>query len=178
MNHYPFEEWLFEEHLTQEEEKQLRAHLSECSECRELRTSISATDQLFGSIPLAEPTSGFTGRWVDYAHHKEQSIQKGWVWRLLITFALCAGVSILILQLPVLLSGVSITQMFTGMVLRIMDNAENIYSFVQSYRFILDVIPFRVPTIVWAAIGLNVVFWITIWSFSFWKVVGPKRSLK
>ena len=57
MNHYPFEEWLFEEHLSVEEEKQLKEHLTQCVECCNLRKAINETDQIFSNIPLAEPES-------------------------------------------------------------------------------------------------------------------------
>ncbi len=50
MNHYPFEEWLFEEHLSLEEQKQLKDHLADCVDCRELRTAINETDQLFSNL--------------------------------------------------------------------------------------------------------------------------------
>jgi hypothetical protein len=178
MNHYPFEEWLFEEHLSLEEQKQLKDHLAECVDCRELRTAINETDQLFSNLSMAEPVQGFTSRWVEYADQKELVRQKGTMWKLLFALVVCAGLSILILQLPVLLSGISFTQMFTGLFLRLVDSVENFYSFFQSYKFVLDVIPFRIPAIVWAAIGMNVMFWITVWSFSLWKVVGPKRSIQ
>lgn len=178
MNHYPFEEWLFEEHLSVEEEKQLKEHLTQCVECCNLRKAINETDKIFSNIPLAEPEPGFTNRWVDYAYRKEEVRQKTWMWKLLFGLVVCAGISVFVLQLPVLLSGFSITQMLTGMFLRTVESVENLYSFVQSYKFVLDVIPFRIPAIVWAAIGLNIVFWITVWSFSLWKVVGPKRSMQ
>lgn len=178
MNHYPFEEWLFEEQLSVEEEKQLKEHLTQCVECCNLRKAINETDQIFSNIPLAEPESGFTGRWVDYAYRKEELRQKAWMWKLLIGLIFCAGISVFALQLPVLLSGFSFTQMFTSMFLRLVDSVENIYSLFQSYKFVLDVIPFRIPAFVWAAIGLNIIFWITVWSLSMWKVVGPKRSMQ
>lgn len=178
MNHYPFEEWLFEEHLSLDEEKQLKDHLAHCVDCCELSAALKETDQLFANLPLAEPKPGFTSRWVDYAYRKEEERQKTWVWRLLGSLVVCAGLSVLILQLPLLISGISFTQFFTGMFLRLLANVENFYSFIQSYDFVLHVIPLRIPPIVWAAVGLNVVFWIAVWSFSLWKVVGPKRSIQ
>ncbi len=174
MNHCPYEDWLLEENLSAIKEKELRAHLNQCYSCRELKEAIAETDHLFSNLPLSTPEPGFTDRWVKLATKKEEERQKRWVWLLLGGLVLSAGISFTVLQLPVIYSGLSISQILTGFVLRTINSVENIYSFVQSYRFILDVVPIHIPTYVWIGVSMNIVFWVAVWSFSLWKVVRPR----
>jgi hypothetical protein len=178
MNHYPYEEWLLEEKLTDDQGKQLKEHLTHCVDCRELRTALYETDQLLSNLPLAEPAEGFTDRWMNYANLKQEARQKSWVWLLLSGFVLSAAISLFVLQLPVILSGVSGSQMFASFFLYLIRTLENVYEFVRSFRFIFEVSTIRIPSYIWIGIGANVVFWISVWSFSLWRVVRPKGSLQ
>lgn len=178
MNHYPFEEWLFEEHLSTEQAKQLKDHLAVCNDCRELRAAIYETDHLFSNLPMAEPEPGFTDRWVVFATKKQDTRQKNWMWLLFGGLVLSAIVSILIMQLPVFLSGFSFAQLGAGLFLNVMKTLEETYSFIQSYGHVISYIPFRIPAFVWVGIGMNIVFWISIWTFSFYKVVQTRGIRK
>jgi predicted anti-sigma-YlaC factor YlaD len=178
MNHYPFEEWLFEEQLTTDQEKQLKDHLAVCNECRELRAALHETDYLLSNLSLAEPEPGFTNRWVIFATKKQETRQKNWMWLLFGSLILSAIVSILILQLPVFLSGLSFIQLGAGLFLNVMKTLEKAYGFIQSYGYILSYLPLRIPAYVWAGVGMNILFWIALWTFSFWKVVQPKGNVK
>ncbi len=174
MNHFPFEDWLFEEHLTVDQEKQIKTHLDGCRDCRELKAAIADTDHMFSSLPVSTPEPGFTERWVQFATIKEEERQKRWVWMLLAGLIISTGISLTILQLPVVYSDLSFSQILSGFVLKTINSVENLYKFIQSYQFILDVIPIHIPTYIWIGVSMNIAFWVAVWSFSIWKVVRPR----
>jgi hypothetical protein len=69
MNHQPYHDWVFvdphrpEEALTAEETSALRAHLDECTECRQWLFAWSSVEEDLQAAPQLAPTAGFAGRW-------------------------------------------------------------------------------------------------------------------
>lgn len=64
MNHQQFEQWLLtEEPLNRDQAEKLRSHLNACEACQRLSASWSDVRQLFRSVPLVGPESGFVARW-------------------------------------------------------------------------------------------------------------------
>jgi len=48
---------------------------------------------------------------------------------------------------------------------------------LNSYRFVLSVLPFRVPAIVWLFLAGNLGFWALIWALSIWKFPSIRKVL-
>src|SRR5271169_1089632 len=59
MNHRPFEDWLLEDqHLTSEQERELRAHLQVCTSC----AAMAESNLALHSTRMISPAEGFTSR--------------------------------------------------------------------------------------------------------------------
>jgi hypothetical protein len=62
--HNPYAEWIFsEETLSAQQTQTLQSHLSTCADCRRLADQWRQTQSLLAATPLAEPRTGFVGRW-------------------------------------------------------------------------------------------------------------------
>jgi len=65
MKHQQFENWIIEEtDLTQEEHRELQAHLNQCSQCLALYQTIHQIAHLFKTTPEPIPEPDFSGRWL------------------------------------------------------------------------------------------------------------------
>ncbi len=69
MNHRPFEDWLLEDqHLTGEQERELRAHLRACTSC----AAIAESNLALHSTRMVSPAEGFVSRFEIYlAEHRK-----------------------------------------------------------------------------------------------------------
>jgi hypothetical protein len=72
MEHQPFETWLLEdEHLTPEQQRDLRRHAAACSQC----AMLASANLALRAAPVARPASGFTLRF-ERRLAAERKIQK------------------------------------------------------------------------------------------------------
>jgi hypothetical protein len=63
MSHQPFENWILGEEGLQEDQRQaLAGHLTECTECARLSTSLAAVERTLTQSEVAAPAPGFGAR--------------------------------------------------------------------------------------------------------------------
>lgn len=85
--HQPYEAWIFEEDLSQEEQQRLTEHLSQCEACRSLREKWLGTQTELQERSMAVPRAGFTQRWKTSLVVRKQREQKKQAWRVFWIFS-------------------------------------------------------------------------------------------
>lgn len=175
MNHNPFEEWLFEDHLTTAERTQLNAHLKECDSCRALSAAGLETSRLLSNSAAVSPMADFTNRWVKFASARAAQEQKKQVRLLFILLTSFALLSVTALFFSSYFTNSSIMAIITNGIYNTLHLIQRTIIIIQSYRFVLTVLPFRIPDFIWPFIMANAVFWIAFWSLSIWKFSSIKR---
>ena len=175
MNHNPFEEWLFEDQLTSEERTQLNVHLKECASCRALSAAGLETSRLLSNSAPVSPAAGFTDRWASFATAKEAAEQKKQVRLLFILLASFALLSVTSLFLSSYFSDHFIMAVLSNVIFKALHLIERTIIIIQSYRFVLTVLPFRIPYLMWVVVMANAAFWMAFWSLSIWKFSSLKR---
>jgi len=176
MNHNPYEDWIFDEGLKKEQRIQLNAHLDQCESCRKLADANTQTLRLFDKPATIAPSAGFTSRWVEFANRRqavEQKRQVKLVFGLLTGFAF---LSLIVLFYLYYQEGIPFGQMISGVIFNIIETIQRAIILLQSYRFVLTVLPIRIPVLVWIILGANLVFWAAFWSLSIMKFTYIKRA--
>jgi hypothetical protein len=84
MNHHPYDTWLLaDEPLTTAQAESLGEHLLVCGTCRHLQEGLQHVDDALRNVRLAEPESGFVGRWRTRQAHQAASLRQSEAWWML-----------------------------------------------------------------------------------------------
>jgi len=106
MNHMPFEKQLFDDQpMNEQQDSMLKAHLSECGQCRKLQSQWQFVEQQLSSAPMASPVPGFRNRWQAGLSRRRSIQQRRQVFRFLITLLTADAVSLIILGITSIISG-------------------------------------------------------------------------
>ena len=72
MCHQPFEKWIFEkDELSLKDQKELRLHLEECPECKDLYLSLHSAEGVIKKAPMISPSASFSARWQKLAEERK-----------------------------------------------------------------------------------------------------------
>ncbi len=177
MNHNPFENWIFEDELEPGEVKQLNAHLQACPACKALKTADLEAKRLMRSASISSPEAGFTNRWLVFAHRQEEQAQKKQVAILFSIFITLAAIATTILITASRQQGIEIVFFLQSSLTNFLHWFQRLVITLNSFRFVLSVLPFRVPAIVWIFLVGNLGFWALVWTFSIWKFPSIRKVL-
>ena len=169
--HQLFETWILQDtQLTEDEQKMLNVHLTDCEHCRLLQAGWQATRSMLKEAPKVAPAPGFSQRWKTGLAERRAREQKAQIKRLLryliginiLTFmglliVLFLGTSPVDLMASVLRSGV--------MLLLFVGRAGNVFN------ILLRSFPPYVPVLIWVLISTGFSLAALAWGFSIWKYV-------
>lgn len=85
--HQPFEAWIFEEHLSLDEQQKLADHLSQCDSCRDLHSKWNETEIALKEKSMVAPRAGFTQRWKAGVAERKKRDQQRQAWRVFWIFS-------------------------------------------------------------------------------------------
>lgn len=180
MGHQPFESWILSnEPLLPEEEQRLNKHIAKCESCQEISTAWQEVEDIFTSRPLAEPKTGFTGRWLfrleemNKAEIARRQRRSSWMF-----FGVMAGAALVILSILMIQFVSSIhgpVQLFiTGitMLAGLLTLAEAVQ--VAFIPFV-EVLIVSVPPIWWFFIAFGASILTMLLAISVRQILNPRR---
>jgi hypothetical protein len=177
MNHSQFENWIFAEDLNPEEAKQLHAHLQSCPGCKELDAADLRTRRLLNGSSHTAPAAGFTNRWLLMAHLREEKAQKRQVVILFSVFSTLAVITAVLLITASRQEGFELIPFVQSTLRSFLQWMQRLAITLNSYRFVLSVLPFKVPALVWFFLAGNLGFWVLAWTISIWKFQSIRKVL-
>ncbi len=174
MDHRPFEDWLLEnKNLTSNEQRQLNAHLQNCSSC----TALAEVNLALKSVKLAAPAAGFTDRFQLRLAARKKTLRMRNFWGFLVLSVSAAGLLVWI-GWPV------IATMFQSPVNALaswLATLMSVWAVVQTMAHagdtLVKVIPGFIPDYIWAAVLLAAFGWIVLWVFSLLKITKVPRGV-
>lgn len=85
--HQPFETWIFDEHLSPEEQQRLTEHLRQCESCRALQQKWFETRGALQEKSMVAPRAGFVQRWKSSLVERKEREQRKQAWRVFWIFS-------------------------------------------------------------------------------------------
>lgn len=86
MSHQPFEDWILDPvELTSEEQRKLKLHLADCTQCQRLERRWQAVHQQLRARPMAAPAPGFSQRWQSGLAERRAREQRKQAWKIFLS---------------------------------------------------------------------------------------------
>jgi predicted anti-sigma-YlaC factor YlaD len=169
MVHQPFEQWIVEQTpLTGEQDQLLQGHLQECSQCRELQSSLLTVDELLMQAPMAAPAAGFTRRWQASLAERRALQQRRQV-RKFFLILLGAGLltfGLLGLYVALTSSPVELVARLLENATRVLINLDQLESFVTA---IFRTLPPYLSVGIWVLMASGLCLFTMIWIGALWR---------
>jgi hypothetical protein len=168
MGHQPFEIWLLnEQKLTESQSQELAAHMVTCSECQELRRSLTPTIVLLASPPIAVPNPGFTDRWkVNLAERR--ALQHKHQTRLFFLSTILGAIAALGGLITMLsLANISVPDLFVSGAKLL----AGLFNLAGDVRFYLgSSLSGPLPVILWILVSVGFCLLIFAWIYMLWRI--------
>jgi len=167
MNHQPFETWLLDEQsLTNEQKRELDAHLRTCTHC----TALAETRLALRAKRMASPVEGFTSRFqARLAAQRVLERRKrfwGSILFLLVGLALAAWISA-----PFVNEAARAPAQWITLILRYaLFIVTSLQALVNVGHVLLEVVPAFIPPLVWGAVVLAAAGFGLLWTISIWRL--------
>ena len=174
MDHRPFEDWLLEDkNLTNNEKRQLNAHLRTCHSC----TALAEVDLALKLVKTAAPTAGFTDRFQVRLVARKKAIHQRNFWGF---FVLTLSVLSLLVWVawPMLKSFIqSPVNLLASWLSSLMSFWVAIQAMVNAGVVLFKVVPGFVPAYIWTIILFAAGGWSLLWVFSLMKFTKIPRGV-
>lgn len=178
MNHQPFEDMIFEEELDASQELELKQHLTQCEDCRQLQAAMLGVSQNFSQLVSLEPRPGFSNRWEHFAHDRLEHEQQKNAWFLLGGLITVAGGIILANLGPEFFQQINLTQVFVSTIIRSIDMITQLFDAASAIKVVFNVIPRGYIYSIGLVTGAVSLFWIVLWFSMMSKIIGNQRSVR
>jgi hypothetical protein len=166
MDHRPFEDWLLNNQiLSADENRQLTAHLQECSAC----TALAEVNLALKSVKMAAPAAAFAERFQVRLEARKKALRRRNIWGfLLLTMSVFS--SLVWIAWPVLKSLVqSPVDRLASWLSTVVSIWASVEALFQGGRVILKVLPGFIPVYVWIVVLLLAGGWSLLWVLSLMK---------
>ena len=174
MNHRPFEDWLLDDQpLTNEQERELQAHLRTCPAC----SAIAESNLALHSVRMVSPTAGFAERFQTRLAHRREEQR----WRQIIgTVILVLGGLALLTWLagPAIQEALqSPAQWLTTAVGYFLFILTSIQALSEAGSVLLQVIPNFISPVDWLATIFMIGVIGALWIVSIWRVTRAPQGV-
>ncbi len=163
MNHQPFEDWIFEEDLSDSQQVGLKQHLATCEDCRSLQKALKGVEWTFNNVVEVQPRPGFSLRWERYAEKKVNQEQNMAAWIVLSALVMVASSIVLVNFGEIWFKDINFFQLGIAGIVRTIDIATQTAEWVSALGFIFKAIPSGWVQTIGLIIGAAAIFWVTIW---------------
>jgi hypothetical protein len=178
MNHQPFEDWIFEEELTPEQQLELKTHLAGCDECRSLQIALKGVTRIMENPVELEPGSNFSQKWQTYAEKRKDREENLAAWVVLGALVLVFGAIVYANYGAIWFANVNIVQLLVTDFVNLIGVSSRLYQTIMTARVVLDVIPSQIIALVAVAGGLLASFWIVVWLATIRRIVSIQRRIE
>lgn len=176
MNHQPFEDWLLEEDLSEDQRQALNDHLLACDDCRKLASALQITETQFRSAPQVDPAPGFAQRWMAREVQAREKRARRLTWT---GFLVCFA-GIIALSLVLVLPDISSWPSPVGFLAMLLYNstvlAANLTDVGEFLLALVRSLPIGIPVFIWIVLAMNLCIWSLIWAVSIWRLPRLSRS--
>jgi len=172
MNHQSFEHSIFEpEKQTRTEQIELRQHLADCVQCRQLEEKWAPVSNAFKKSSLAAPQNGFVTRWQLNFEKRRAAEQRKQI-------IISLGISALLIV--VCIAGLYLLDFsqwnFQRFLVTITTCIAGLLSmFLQTWQYmnaLFSAIPLFLTVILWVAVTTSFCLISFFWFFSLWKLTS------
>jgi anti-sigma factor RsiW len=178
MNHQPFEDWIFEDELTPEQQSELKAHLSTCEECRQLHSAMKSLSRVFENPVELSPRADFSLRWEKFAEERKEQEDNMAAWIVLGALLIVAG-AILFANFGALwFADFNPLQFAVTQVVDLVASTTRIIQLVSTARSVLEVIPTAFIVIIAVAASVLAFFWISVWLAAMKRISSVQRRVE
>ncbi len=175
MNHQPFEDWIFEDTLLEDQRIALKQHIATCNECRHLSEAAKGVDWLFNQSSDLEPAPGFSLRWQKLAENRVQREQQLAAWVVFSSLLAVAGSIVLVNFGALWFENINLYQMFVAGVVRAINQTTIILEWFTAIQFFISAIPVGITRMVGISLGALATFWVSIWVVALRKITAGQR---
>lgn len=175
MNHQPFEDWIFEDTLLEDQRISLKQHLASCDECRHLSEAAKGVDWLFKQSAELEPVPGFSIRWQKSAEKRIEREQQLAAWVIFSSLLVVACAIVLVNFGALWFQNINPYQIFVAGVVRAINQATIMVEWLAALEFFVNAIPTGIARMVGISLGALATFWVSIWIVALKKITAGQR---
>ncbi len=175
MNHQPFEDWIFEETLLEEQRISLKQHLSTCEECRHLFEAARGVEWLFKQSAELNPSPGFSVRWQRNAEKRVNREQQLAAWVVFSSLLAVAGAIVLVNFGALWFQDINLFQVLVAGIVRSINFTANAIEWLSAVQFFFAAIPVGIIRIAGIALGMLAAFWVSLWIIALRKITAGQR---
>ncbi|HEX7620009.1 MAG TPA: hypothetical protein VF359_02285 [Anaerolineales bacterium] len=166
MDHRPFEDWLLENPpLTNDQKRQLNAHLQTCSSC----SALVEVNLVLKSVRLAEPAVGFADRFQVRLAAKKMALRQRNFWGFAILSLSVVGIFAWVswpMIKNLIQSPVNLLASWISSLVSLLDSLQALF---RAGMVLFKVVPGFVPAYIWAVILFGAGAWSLVWVASLIK---------
>jgi hypothetical protein len=177
MNHQPFEDWIFEETLSEPQQKELKRHLGLCDDCRRLHEAMKGVEWSFTNTVETGPRPGFAQRWEIFAEKKVKQEQNLAAWIILTSLVMVAASIVLVNFGEIWFQNINIFQLGVAGVVRTIDVATQTVQWVSAINFFMRAIPSGWAQTIGLTMGAVAIFWVTVWIAAIRRITANQRRI-
>jgi hypothetical protein len=166
MDHRPFEDWLLENPpLTNDQKRQLNAHLQTCSSC----SALVEVNLVLKSVRLAEPAVGFADRFQVRLAAKKKALRQRNFWGFSVLSLSVVGIFAWVswpMIKNLIQSPVNLLASWISSLVSLLDSLQALF---RAGMVLFKVVPGFVPAHIWAVILFGAGAWSLVWVASLIK---------
>ena len=175
MNHQPFEDWIFEEHLSTSQKLELKKHLADCEECRCMQSALKGVEWTFTNTVELEPRPGFSMRWEKYAEKRVFQEQNLGAWIVLSAMVMVAASIMMVNFGQIWFRDLNFFQIGIAGVVRTIDIATQTAQWISAASFFMSAIPSGWAQMISLTLAAVAVFWVTVWIAALRRITADQR---
>lgn len=167
MNHQPFETWLLnEQSLTNEEKRELDAHLRTCTHC----VGLAETGTILRARRMVAPAAGFTTRFQTRLTARRALERRQRFWGSIL-FTLVGLILVAWISGPFIAEATRAPAQWISLILGYMlFIVTSLQALANVGLVLLHVVPDLVPPLVWGAVILAAAGFGLLWTISIWRL--------
>lgn len=178
MNHQPFEDWIFEEALTSDQQNQLKTHLAVCEDCRRMNEAMRGITYALENSTELNPPAGFSQRWEKFAEERREQEENMAAWVVLGALIVVAAAILYVNFGSIWMANVNPLQVLVSNLVSIVSTVTGLAKSIDAARSVLQVIPGNMVVLM-AVVGSTLAFfWVTVWVAAMRRVVSIQRRVE
>lgn len=178
MNHQPFEDWIFEEELSNDQLSQLKAHLSICEDCHRLHTAMKGLTRVLNEPVELSPRAGFSQRWEALAENRKENEENLTAWIVLGALILVAGSIVMANFGRLWFADLNFLQLTVTSLVNFVNLSTRFIQAIAAARTVIHVIPGNFIMVMTTAGGMLAFFWVSVWFAAMKRISSVQRRVK